>query len=111
MRACLRRVLCELNARPRAGLGGVCPADRFHRGPRLHVTQPERAATFDWLWQHTQRTLSTMETVNQRRINAAWRHTAESWLRSRGLMAINYSHPNTENKNQLLPLFFDKWSH
>jgi transposase InsO family protein len=111
VRACLHGVRLELNARSRAALDGACPADLFHQGPRLHVAKPERAAIFDWIWQRTQRTLSTMETVNQRRINAAWRHTAESWLRSQGLMAINYSHPNTANKNQLLPLFFEKWPH
>ncbi len=52
-----------------------------------------------------------METVNQRTLNAAWPHTAESWLQGQGLMAVNPSHPNTDNKNQLLPLFFKKWSH
>jgi transposase InsO family protein len=108
VRACLHGVRLELNARSRAALDGACPADLFHQGPRLHVAKPERAAIFDWIWQHTERKLSTMETVNQRRINAAWRHTAESWLRSQGLMAISYSYQNTENKNQLLPLFFRK---
>ena len=114
-RACLRGILCELNARPRAALGGACPADRFHRGPRLHVAKPERAAIFDWIWQRTQRTLATMETVNQRSIQTAWRHAVETWLRRQGLMAVHYPHqnpnPNTNHPTQLLPLFSETWPH
>jgi transposase InsO family protein len=111
VRGYLHGVLCELNARPRAALHGACPADLFHRGPRLHVAKPERAAIFDWIWQRTEHKLSTMETVNQRSIQAAWRHAVESWLLSQGLMAVNYPHQNHPTKNQLLPLSFEKWPH
>lgn len=111
VRGCLRGVLCELNARPRASLHGACPAHFFYHGPRLHVAKPERAAIFDWIWHRTQRKLSTMETVNQRSINAAWRHTAESWLLTQGLIAVNCPQQNTNNNNQLLPLSSPLWPH
>jgi len=94
VRACLHGLRLELNARPRPALHGACPADRFHRGPRLHVPKPERAAIFDWIWQRARRTLSTMETVHPRSLPTAWRHAAELWLRCQGLMAINYPNQN-----------------
>jgi transposase InsO family protein len=94
VRACLHGLRLELNARPRAALHGRSAAELFHQGPRLRVPKPERAAIFDWIWQRVRRTLSAMETVNQRCLNAAWRHTAESWLQGQGLMAVNYPNQN-----------------
>jgi hypothetical protein len=111
VRACLHGVRFELNARPRAALDGAAPAEMFHHAPRLRVAKSERLAIFNWIWQSTQRRLSAMDTVNQRSLQTAWRHAAESWLRRQRLIAVNYPQQTNTNKNQLLPLFSKKWPH
>lgn len=111
VRACLHGVRLELNARPRAALAGACAAERFYQGPRLHVAKSKRAAIFQWIWRRTQRTLSTMETVNQRTVQTAWRHAVESWLRAQHLIAVNYPHQTNHSQHQLLPHSSPKWSH
>ncbi len=70
--ASLHGLRLELNARPRAALHGRSAAELFHQGPRLRVLKPQRATILDWIWRRVGRTLSAMETVNQRCLNAAW---------------------------------------
>jgi len=113
--ASLDGVRHQLNAQPRSILGGASPAEVFHRGPRLRFTRPERTELFHLLLGHTRRKLSSMESVNQANLDAAWRHSVEHWLIAQGLVVVNHhpqtNHQTTTNKTIVLPHSSKKWSH
>jgi transposase InsO family protein len=111
VQACLHGVRHHLNAQPRPVLQGDTPTEMFSYGPRLRVAKPERLAIYHLLWEQTRRSVAAMERVNQRSIQAAWRHAAQSWLRDHRLITLNTNNQNHETKTQLLPLFSPKWSH
>jgi hypothetical protein len=52
------------------------------------VDRPNRAEIFNLLWQETWTKLSAMNQIDQRRVNAMWRHAVVSWLRCQALITV-----------------------
>ena len=61
----------------------------FFLGSHLHVARPTRAAIFQSLHRDTRRIVAYMKTPDQRRVAAAWRRAAQSWLRCQALIEVS----------------------
>jgi transposase len=77
------------NCRSRRSLAGHTPAESYYHQSRSRFGKRERHATFEWIKNRSNATIKQMEKLNQRSINAAWRHAAESWLRCQGLITLS----------------------
>jgi transposase InsO family protein len=98
----LEAIRHEFNARPRSDLGNCSSAERYHCGLRQKVDRSTRSAIFDLLWAQTQAILSDMKRMDHRRVAAAWRRSAEGWLRCQSLITVTTNHENLINQNQRL---------
>jgi len=78
-----------LNCRPRRSLQGHTACEAYQHQPRRRYRRRERLATFGWIRVHANDRIQQLEKIDQRSLNAAWRHAAETWLRCQGLITVS----------------------
>jgi hypothetical protein len=54
-----------------------------------HPESEMRPPTFEWIGNHSNARLQLMEKPHRRRVGAAWRHAAETWLRCQGQITLS----------------------
>ena len=69
--------------------GQPCREHRPDPLDRPPYSRRDRLATFEWIRVHAIDRISQLEKIDQRSVNAAWRHAAESWLRCQGLIVVS----------------------
>jgi hypothetical protein len=79
----------HLNCRPRRSLQGRTACEAYHHLPRHRYGRRERSAIFDLIRTCALDSVRQLEKVDQRSLDAAWRHAAESWLRCQGLITVS----------------------
>jgi transposase InsO family protein len=107
----LAGLVVEFNARPRPGFLDCSRAEMFYAGPRHTADRPTRAAIFASLFAEAWRSLDHMKFPDQRTFAAAWRQAVVVWLRRQSLISVTEPQQTDTNKQLLLPLFSEKWSH
>jgi len=78
-----------LNCRPRRSLQGHTACEAYQHQPRHRYNRRHRLATFGWIRIRANDSIEQMEKIDQRSLNAAWRHAAETWLRCQGLITVS----------------------
>jgi transposase InsO family protein len=78
-----------LNCRPRRSLQGHSACEAYQHQPRHRYNRRDRLATFEWIHVHAKDRIEQLEKIDHRSLNAAWRHSAETWLRCQGLITVS----------------------
>lgn len=78
-----------LNCRPRRSLRGHTACEAYHHQPHTRFSPRERLAIFEWITIHAMDRINQLETIDQRRVRAAWRLAVETWLRCQGLITVS----------------------
>jgi hypothetical protein len=68
---------------------GRSSAEVYHNQARSQYTRKQRQEIFNWLSQHSNAMLETMDNPDHRSIRAAWRIAVETWLRRQELIALS----------------------
>lgn len=85
----IRAVQHELNCRPRRSLHGHSACEAYHHQPHAHYSKRARLAAFEWIKLHAIHRIKQLEKIDQRSVLAAWRASAETWLRCQGLITVS----------------------
>ena len=101
----LEATIAELNHKPSRALKGQTPCHFFH-ACHWKIPRRERAHTLRLLLGQYSETIATMPNPTQRRCDAAWRRTVESWLVRQGLIQVRLNKkPNVSTNSK------KNWSH
>jgi len=78
-----------LNCRPRRSLQGHTACEAYHHQPHACFSKRERLAVFEWIRIYAIDRINQLEKIDHRRVRAAWRLAAETWLRCQGLITVS----------------------
>jgi hypothetical protein len=77
------------NCRPRHSLDGRTAAEVYYHQTRSRFGRRQRHLTFAWITMRSNATIQNMEKPDRRRLHAAWRHAAQTWLRRQRLISLS----------------------
>ncbi len=89
LRPYIQAVHHDLNCRRRRVLLGRSACETYHHRARRTFSRRSRHAIFALICIRAKDNVSKLERLDQRSLNAAWRHAAEAWLVCQGLITVS----------------------